>query len=60
MRVTDNRMRRCEMSSSMLCPTCNQDMRDDPRPSWRGKNCPQCGQGLPVLMGRKPRKMIKG
>ena len=45
--------------SNSMCPTCKQDMRDDPRPGWHGKDCPQCGQGLPAPKGRKLRKAIK-
>lgn len=31
----------------IICPTCKQDMRDEPRPGYHGKDCRQCGQGLP-------------
>lgn len=28
------------------CPTCGQDMREEPHPGLNGKDCPQCGQGM--------------
>ena len=28
------------------CPTCKQDMREDPHDGLDGKECPQCGQGM--------------
>jgi len=28
------------------CPTCRQDMREEPHDGLNGKDCPQCGQGM--------------
>jgi len=32
--------------SSIICPTCNQDLRAQPHEGVNGEDCPQCGQGL--------------
>lgn len=30
----------------ILCPTCNQDLREPPHKGLLGRDCPQCGQGI--------------
>jgi len=39
--------------SKIVCPTCNQDMRATPHEGLRGRDCPQCGQGIMWRFARK-------
>jgi Zn-finger nucleic acid-binding protein len=34
------------MRKKIICPTCKQDMKSAPHEGLRGKDCPQCGQGI--------------
>ncbi len=40
----------------IICPTCRQDMRDEPHPGLKGKDCPQCGQGISWRKVKKKRR----
>ena len=40
----------------VICPTCNQDLLEEPHPGLKGKNCPQCGQGVSWRKAAKLKK----
>ena len=39
-----------------ICPTCRQDMNEEPQEGVNGKDCPQCGQGLSWRKAARSRK----
>jgi len=42
----------------ILCPTCKQDMKCEPRDGDSGEDCPQCGQGLTEFRAKKLKKLM--
>lgn len=38
-----------------ICPTCKQDMMEEPHVGINGKDCPQCGQGLSWRRAKRER-----
>jgi len=45
--------------SRILCPTCHQDMREEPNPGMGRKNCPRCGQGLSWRKAARVKRLKK-
>ena len=43
----------------ILCPTCNQDLREPPHKGLLGRDCPQCGQGIMWRFARKVERANK-
>ena len=50
--------RKNKMSNKLICPTCKQNLFEQPHDGLNGKDCPQCGQGLSwrVALSRKQSK----